>query len=211
MAGKILIVVGLVSGVVGVSAVVAISPILISDLYRDGDWTQPGNIGQAYGAASAILAALALAFVGVSLILQRNQFRRHRRTIRRDCTRDIVKLAIDEPAFAQCWGSRFAPADVDERLFFYTNFVILNWSFAWEEGDLSERQARASLSSFFDSEVPRMFWERNGHFHHSRLTRTKADRFIAMMDEEYLRATRTGPPSRPYEPIPPTSAVATTR
>src|SRR6185437_330019 len=116
--------------------------------------------------------------------------KRHQRAIRRDCTRDIVKLAINEPAFAQCWGSRFAPDHVDERLFFYTNFVVLNWSFAWEEGDLTEQQARTYLRSFFDSEVPRMFWERHGSIHHPRLTLTRADRFIAMMNEEYLRAIR---------------------
>jgi hypothetical protein len=112
-----------------------------------------------------------------------------------------VKLALDEPAYAQCWGSRFAPGHVDERLFFYTNFVVLNWSFAWEEKDLTEEQARTYLCTFFESEVPRMFWERHGQLHHPRLSLTRADRFVAMMNEEYLRAIRKGPPSRPHEPM----------
>lgn len=199
--GRLLIVVALASGVVGMSTLVAVSPLLVDWLYRGGDWTQPGNVGQAYGAASAILAALALGIVGISLILQRTQFKRHQRAKRRDCTRDIVKLALEEPAYAQCWGSRFAPGHVDERLFFYTNFLVLNWSYAWEEGDLTEQQARAYLSRFFDSEVPRMFWERHGPLHHPRITLTKHDRFDAMMNEEYLLAIRKGPPSRPYEPM----------
>lgn len=199
--GRFLIVVAAVAGVVGISAVVAISPVLVGALYRNGDWTQTGNIGQAYGAASAIVAAIALGIVAVSLVLQRNQFKRHQQSIRRDWTRDIVKLAIEESAFAQCWGSRFAPPDVDERLFYYTNFVVLNWTFAWEEGDLTEQQARNFLRSFFDSEVPRMFWERHGEWHQPRLASTKADRFIALINEEYRRAIRTGPPSRLYEPM----------
>lgn len=199
--GKLVIVVALALGVVGMSFLVAVSPFLVDSLYRDGDWTRPGNVGQAYGAASAILAALALGIVAVSLILQRTQFRRHQRAIRRDCTRDIVKLVLEDPAYAQCWGSRFAPGHVDERLFFYTNFVVLNWSYAWEEGDLTEQQARAYLSSFFDSEVPRMFWERHGPLHHPRVTLTRDDRFNAMMNEEYLRAIRGGPPSRSYQPL----------
>jgi hypothetical protein len=199
--GKLFIAVALASGVIGVGALVAVSPFLIDWFYRGGDWTQPGNVGQAYGAASAVLAALALGLVCMSLILQRGQFRRHQRSVRRDCTRDIVKLALEEPAYAQCWGSRFAPGHVDERLFFYTNFVILNWSFAWEEGDLTEQQARTFLGSFFASEVPRMFWERHGQLHHPRLALTRAERFIAMVNEEYLRAIRKGPPTRPYEPM----------
>src|SRR4051794_25384527 len=96
--GKLVIVVALALGVVGVSILVAVSPFLVDSLYRDGDWTRPGNVGQAYGAASAILAALALGIVAVSLILQRTQFRRHHRAIRRDCTRDIVKLVLEDPA-----------------------------------------------------------------------------------------------------------------
>jgi hypothetical protein len=209
--GRLLVVVALASGVVGMSALVAVSPLLIHSLYRDGDWTQPGNVGQAYGAASAILAALALGIVGISLVVQHTHFRRRQRAIRRADTRDIVKQALDEPAFAQCWGSRFAPEHIDERLFFYTNFVVLSWSDAWEEGDLTEQQARAYLSSFFDSEIPRMFWERHGPLRHLRLTLTRRDRFDAMMNEEYLRAIRKGPPSRTYEPIASTPAVATTR
>jgi hypothetical protein len=198
---KLLTIAALVGCVVGISTLVAISPLLVRAAYHGSDWEQQGNIGQAYGAASALLAALALGLVGMSLMMQHGQAKQAQRWNQRDRTREIVELALTEPAFAQCWGSRFAPEHVDERLFYYTNFVVLNWSYAWEQRLLPERMAREFLRDFFDSEVPRMFWERRGDSHHPRLTLTRADRFIAMMNEEYLRAIRKGPPTRPYEPM----------
>jgi hypothetical protein len=65
---------------------------------------------------------------------------------------------------------------------------------------LNERQAREYIRKFFESEIPRMFWERHGDGHHPRLTLTRADRFIALMNEEYMRAIKR-PPERPFAPM----------
>jgi len=72
---------------------------------------------------------------------------------------------MSQPAYAQCWGPRFAPPHVDERLFFYAGFVVLNWSFSWEDRILNEPELRTLLRTYFDSEVPRMYWERHGDWH----------------------------------------------
>jgi hypothetical protein len=165
----------------------------------NGDWNRAADIGQAYVAASAVLGGGALALVVMSLWLQRVQFRHEERAASRRASQELVKMAINRPQLAQCWGSRFAPAHVDESLFFYTNLVVQTWSHDWESGHLPEEQAREFIQTFFDSQLPRMFWERYGEWHHPTRTRTKADRFIALMNQEYLRAIKAGPPSRPYE------------
>jgi hypothetical protein len=190
------------AALVGLALLVLASPVLIGKLYgRHGDFSMQASLGEAYGAASALLAALALGAVCVSLSAQQKRARRDMRNRQRDRVRQTVMLALAEPAYAQCWGSRFSPDTVDERLFFYTNLIVLDWSYAWEDGDLTEVQARQFLRSFFDSEVPRMYWERHGDWHHPRLTLTRSDRFIAMMNEEYLRAIKGGPPSRCHSPM----------
>ena len=196
---KLLFVVALTGGLVGISGALAISPAVVRSFQGDPTW--PNN-SAAYGGASAILVGLTLAVVCICAVMQARQFRYVQRSIQRDRTREIVRLALDEPGFAQCWGSRFAPPHVDERLFFYTNFIILNWEHAWEHRLLSERQARAHIRTFFDSEVPRMFWERYGDSHHPRLTLTRSERFVALMNEEYLQAIKRGPPSRLFTPMP---------
>ena len=58
---------------------------------------------------------------------------------------------------------------------------------------------RAYLRQFFDSEVPRLFWQRHGEWHLRRTGRTRDAKFRQLMNEEYLRAVKSGPPSRRYE------------
>jgi hypothetical protein len=187
----------------GMILVATVSPAILNALY-DGehDYSQASNIGQAYGAASAMLAALALAVVSASLVMQYNQFRHERIQVIHQRTEDLIKLAIEHPQYCQCWGARVSPEHVDERLFYYCGLVIKSWTRAWERGDLTEHEARNYLRLFFDSEVPRLFWQRHGDWNLYRKTRSRTGRFMALINEEYLTAARSGPPSRPYDPPP---------
>ncbi|MFY1674647.1 DUF6082 family protein [Plantactinospora sp. WMMB334] len=181
--------------------VATVSPAILNRLYRDeDDYSKASDIGQAYGAASALLAALALLVVAASLAVQYNHFRYERIQAVYQRTDDLVKLAIENPEYCQCWGSRVSPEQVDERLFYYCSLVIKSWTRAWERGGLTEPEARHFLTQFFDSEVPRSFWQRHGDWHLHRKPRTRAARFMAMVNEEYLCAVKAGPPSRAYEP-----------
>ncbi len=202
MLGKAVSAALLLAGLIGASVIISLSPSMLMAAYgTGGDWRQAADIGQAYGATSAILAGGALAAVLVSLLLQRSQFKHARKIALRRSAHEIVMMAIENPQYAQCWGARFAPHDVDESLFFYTNLIVQQWAHAWADQQLTERQARSFIRQFFDSEVPRMFWERHGDWHHPRRTLTHADRFIELMNQEYLRAIKAGPPSRAYDPL----------
>ncbi|WP_159079267.1 DUF6082 family protein [Plantactinospora sp. BC1] len=185
----------------GTLLVATVSPAILNRLYTSGDdYSRASDIGQAYGAASALLAALALLVVSASLAVQYGQFRYERIQAIHQRTEDLVKLAIENPEYCQCWGSRVSPEHVDERLFYYCSLIIKSWTRAWERGGLTAPEARNFLAQFFDSEVPRLFWQRHGDWHLYRKPRTRAARFMALVNEEYLRAVKVGPPSRPYEP-----------
>ncbi|GAA3736206.1 hypothetical protein GCM10022225_18660 [Plantactinospora mayteni] len=185
----------------GTLLVATVSPAILNRFYSgQDDYSQASDVGQAYGAASALLAALALLVVCASLAVQYNQFRYERVQAVYHRTDDLVQLAVENPEYCQCWGARVSPDHVDERLFYYCSLVIKSWTRAWERRGLTEPEARNFLAQFFDSEVPRLFWQRHGDWHLHRKPRTRAARFMALVNEEYLCAVKAGPPSRSYEP-----------
>jgi hypothetical protein len=180
---------------------VLLFPLVLGRFYTaDGDYSRMSDIGQAYGAASAVISAAAL---GAVLMGQYRQVNRTRLQALHDGMDELVQLAMDEPMYRQCWGARIAPDDVDEALFYYCNRMITKWKDGWELRGLSETQARAYLAKFFDSEIPRLFWQQHGQFQmQAKLTNRRA-RFVIMINEEYLRAIHSGPPARLREFSPP--------
>ncbi|RSM51497.1 hypothetical protein DMB66_41795 [Actinoplanes sp. ATCC 53533] len=176
---------------------VLLIPLILGRLFTsEGDYSRISDIGQAYGAASAVISAVAL---GVVVLGQYRQAHRARLQALFDMTDELVQLAMDEPMYRQCWGARMAPDEIDEALFYYCNRMIKSWKIAWELRDLSEAQARAYLGSFFQSEIPRLFWHQHGQWQmRARLTNRRG-RFVVVINEEYLRAIHAGPPTRTRE------------
>jgi hypothetical protein len=175
---------------------VALSPIFVR--YIDGsevDWSRLSDIGQAYGAVSALLSALAL---GVIVTLQRSQVRYERSWLLREMHVDIIKIALDDPVYTQCWGPRMAPPGMDERLFYYVNLILNLWFYSWQHGELRDEQVRVYAASLFEGAVGREFWVWHGGWSiASGSGRRRA--FLQMVDREYQRAVLAGPPRRGHE------------
>ena len=96
----------LVISLVSLSVIlVAVSPLAL-DLF-DGSrnsWTRRGDIGRTYGAAAALLSVFALAGVAVSLVLQARESKANREQASRLIHTDLLKMAMDDPAYLECWG-----------------------------------------------------------------------------------------------------------
>jgi uncharacterized membrane protein len=183
---------------------VALSPIMLGAVYAGtgADYSVAGDIGQAYGAASAMVAVVALVALAASMVMQYRQAKAMRLQLLDESTDELVRLAMANPSYRQCWGSRVSPAHVNEDLFYYCQLLVKLWTDSWEQRKIDEPLARAYLRSFFDSEVPRMFWERTGDWHRPGPARTHRDQFRMIVNEEYLRALHAGPPSRLFERFP---------
>src|SRR6266508_4512958 len=134
VAAKLLIIAAVLGCLAGAVCVVALTPVIVASIYDSQDLAKLANIGETYGAATAILSATALVVVCASLLVQHRQFKIMLKSIQRERIRETVKIAMDNPQYAQCWGARVAPQHVDERLFYYANFLVLNWYDAWEDG-----------------------------------------------------------------------------
>ena len=180
----------------------AVSPMILESVYPAGqDHAKIGNLGQAYGAASAMIAGLALFVVAASVYVQHRQLKAMEIQSLAEFNEELVSLAMENPRYRQCWGSRMSPPDIPEDLFYYCGKVMRVWITAWELGKIDESQAREYLQKFFDSEVPRRYWKANGVWHRGGQRPNRRHRFMDLVNEEYLRAEK-GPPSRPYEDVP---------
>src|SRR5262245_15213316 len=92
-----------VAAMIGVAA----SPIIVGMVFvHDGDYSIIGDVGQAYGAASAMLAGVALFVVLASVVMQYRQFKAAQLQILADSNKLLVLLAMENPGYRQCWGAR---------------------------------------------------------------------------------------------------------
>ena len=78
-----------------VLGLILLSPLLLRQIATLGgvDWTKLSDIGQTYGAASAILSALAVGGVAISLFLQANQGRANQVQMIREYQRELEGYA----------------------------------------------------------------------------------------------------------------------
>ena len=65
--------------------------------WKGVDWSQLANIGEAYGAASAVFSALAVAGVAASLLYRNQQLRLTRLHHVRSVQRELFMRVVDEP------------------------------------------------------------------------------------------------------------------
>jgi hypothetical protein len=158
------------------------------------DWQELSDIGETYAVAAAILSALTLAAVALSLGLQARQNRQGRIQALREGHVELMKLALDDPSYFQCWGP-FNLSGVDERLVSYTNLIISHWEARWDLGEMNAEACTALARSFFAGEMGRLYWECYGE-RRSKSTVKGRRTFYRIMNSEFLRAAADGPPTR---------------
>lgn len=98
------------------AALVLLSPFALRAYGPDGsdsDWQRVGNVAQAYGAVSALIAGLALAGVGASLVFQARESKANReqgmRTAHTELMRMAIRLAGHSPSGASSCGATYVP------------------------------------------------------------------------------------------------------
>ncbi|WP_344495087.1 DUF6082 family protein [Nonomuraea monospora] len=139
-----------------------LSPVLLTrlDLARDADWNKLSQIGQTYGATSAILSAFALIGVTTSLILQSREARAARQEAARGYHAQLMEMAMDDPTYLACWGALDRTRSQDElRQHLYLNLLVSFWEMRYEIDDLPDHILYALASTELFTTVPgRQFW-----------------------------------------------------
>jgi hypothetical protein len=165
---------------------VGISPIALRSLanIHGVNWAKLSNVGQAYGTISALLVVLGLSGVAITVLLQVRESRHGRVQAARNRQHDLVKMAMDDPAYMAVMGPG---GNFDERRqTSYANLWIQFWLMLWEFGDLSEAELRKVLArELFGSTAGRSSWERFRSVRIRDFEKKKDRRFYDILDQEY--------------------------
>jgi hypothetical protein len=174
---------------------VALSPLAL-DLFGGSahSWARRGDIGQTYGAAAALLSVFALAGVAASLVLQARESKANREHASRLVHTDLLKMAMDDPAYLECWGPYSSATDpVALRQAMYVNLILSYWEARYELGQLSDVHLRAGAAHMFQAEPGRRFWADARGLRTETSESRRARHFHRILDEEYLKALTPGP------------------
>ncbi|MGW4942966.1 DUF6082 family protein [Actinoplanes sp. NPDC004185] len=126
------------------------------------DWVKLANIGQAYGAASAVFSALAVVGVAGSIVYQARQLRLARMQSLRAAHRDLIKQIIEEPeVFAPAVGyDSLNRTGIDVRQHLFITSYMGHLVSSLDTGFVSEQSLRSEVLRYmFQSPQVHRWWE----------------------------------------------------
>ncbi len=192
-----------VLAIVGALSLVVLSPFALRafDPGKDAEWQDVSEIAQAYGAVSALLSALAVVGVAVSLVLQAREAKATRLQGSRTMHIDLTKMAMENTAYLDCWGGPDSTRTVLlRRQHMYVNLAISHWSMEYEVGDLSDEWVAAAADEIFAGEIGRSFWARARAARMATARTRRSRRLHQIMDARYEHALLTPPRTAPALP-----------
>jgi Family of unknown function (DUF6082) len=174
------------TGVV-ILALITLSPLALEFIAtnRQVDWTELGNVGQAYGAISAILSALALVAVSISLGLQAKESMANRRQVHRNIHMKLAEMAMNDPILMQCWGPDADKISHDEsRRVQFLNLMVSFWYMQWELRDVTDERLRSmATDGLFHTDAGRSFWLDHREQWASNSIGSRLNKFREVMDQ----------------------------
>jgi hypothetical protein len=175
---------------------VLLSPLAIYDLVavHHTNWERLSYVGQTYGAVSALLDALALAGVVVSVLLQVRESALSRVQADRSRHFDLIRMAMEDPLLMQAFHS-LSHSDEASRLNAYFSLLIKNLQMMWDSRDIEEDELRANLADLLVTEAGWRYWQEFCHVRMALFTdRRRQQQFIQIIDEVSRTPGRSGRP-----------------
>lgn len=180
-------------------AIIIFSPLGLSRLskVKNVNWAQLSNIGQTYGAISALLAGLALVGVIGSLIYQVRATKTASVQLTRTLHNELIQMEMRDPSLMAAVG---APWDVPSladankmREHLYIHMWVNYWRQLYILKQMNDDLVRSvSGDEIFRSNAAREYWQNTG----SRIlphTKGREHRFYLILKDEYEKAL-TRPP-----------------
>lgn len=161
------------------------------------NWARLSNIGQTYGAASALLTGVALIGVAGSMVFQVKAIRVSREQTAREQHVHLIEMALADPAYRRCWGSDPIPYNTDRgyRQHGYTNLVFSSLENNYLLGRSRLDALHGIFRSLFDGEAGREFWIRTRASHLDTRQGRRNRRFWLLVESEYQKAVAGGLPA----------------
>ena len=183
-------------------SLVVLSPLALAEIaHFRNDWTQLSNIGQTYGAISAVLSALALGGVIASLLYQARDSRIAHEQMGRTFQFDLIKLELEDPNLMAAAGAPWStdlPTDFDSlRQFLYIQMWVSYMAVSYVTGEASESVIRqVAALELFHGRAGRAYWAAVGK---RQIVNSKGrrNRFFHLLDDEYNKVIARGAPVAP--------------
>jgi hypothetical protein len=160
------------------------------------NWSNLSNVGQTYGAVSALITALALGGVVISLLYQARDVNAARSQAARTFQFELLRMELEDPDLLQASGAPWgigAPADHRSlRQHIFVHMWLSFWESQFLLNEMSSEVVRSAVKELFDGEPARVYWESVGVW---RLTSNKGRslRFLHIVDDEYRNAIESPP------------------
>ncbi|WP_173067760.1 DUF6082 family protein [Phytohabitans houttuyneae] len=172
---------------VAVLFIVVASPLALGLIApRSDNWVTLSNVGQAYGAVSALLSALALFGVMVSLAFQWRQNQIALNLAVREQQRALVEMGISNPELLY---SKIR--DVEEKdlpMTQYANLWMSHWKLLWDMRNIHEPHVSHLAYELFKNDVAYAWWEKVGT--HWNIDGSRRDRkFMEVVMEAHREAS----------------------
>jgi hypothetical protein len=192
-------------------AVVLLSPLLLEAATKvmSGGWSLLSDVGQTYGAASAILSSFALIGIVLSIAVSLKQSRIGQQDAARSMQFELMKLQLDDPTLS----SSLPPDASGDRIAVWRRSIYRNMTFMYLRSsyfteDISPDALRLQAGIIFRNAEARAWWPqaRPAYAAGSRLRMERM--FLQIIDEQWRTATvEEGEPSAPTaetnKPAPP--------
>lgn len=168
---------------------VAASPAVLTRVFAEDSETELRRlsyIGQTYGAASALVASIALVGIVVSIVLQGRESRITRDHALRALHIDLLRLGISDDIYLQCWGGFASTEDNNvKRQHIYVNMILEHWRLMYELGALGERQLNQTARQLLQAAPARRFWAEARAARRAATTSSTTRRFNDLIEEAY--------------------------
>jgi hypothetical protein len=178
---------------------IVLSPVALVQLgYLSKNWSQLSNIGQTYGAISALISSLALGGVVVSLIFQARDLRTARNQNIRDFQHRLIRMEMEDPTLMTALGAPWnlaIPAESEKiRQYLYIHMWASYWAGNYSLGELTDSEVKfVAINELFRGKAGREYWAsiRSNVLTHSK---GKYYRFAQIIDAAYNEAISSNIP-----------------
>lgn len=199
---KTAIAIVIIAAVLGLIVAILASPLALQQLAgRRFNWAHLSNVGQSYGAASAILSALAIIGVALALRVQVRESKESRNYSIREMHTNLMRIGMTDDKLLEAWGDLHVPDGLDLDVAIYANLIVNYLVSLYETRTASLEEIRRHVESIFDGATGREYWKANRDtwlvFYRGR-----SKKVANMIEAEYRRSVANGPPGRPLPTTP---------
>ncbi|MEH1125250.1 DUF6082 family protein [Micromonospora sp. CPCC 206061] len=161
--------------------------VLIADQTVGVDWARLSDIGETYGAASAVLSGLAVVGVAISLIVQSRQLRVGQIQAMRVMQLELMRLLLEDPMLATISPTSLGVSREQWRREIYLNLLFKYLEMGYATKYVPEGSLREHIRDQFQVEGARVFWGRARPLWASNRSNNARRRFFDIVEAEYAR------------------------